>query len=278
MVVQWLLHLAGCLPVAVPTGIGGAEYFDDRMLSLAEAAELAECSTSTVKRRRRGGRLPNARHDEIRGCIVVPVSDLAAAGLLGGPATGQGYSRGYAKELLLALRKVIVHAKTQHWITHEATEGLRALTPDAAVARTKPATVRPRPLSLPECRQVAEHLHVVHQLVLWMQRLLGLRISEAYGPHVGDVVEFGDQGLLMVGRQGGKSFLVRDEHGRAVTVQEKAEMKTATSHRVRQLCQGPPAAEVFLTLPQRSPGELPKSSAALGGGLRLCSTRAGALV
>ena len=43
-------------------------------------------------------------------------------------------------------------------------------------------------------------------MVFWMQRIMGLRISEAFGILVGDVVDLGDTGLLAVQGQGGRTF------------------------------------------------------------------------
>jgi hypothetical protein len=69
-------------------------------------------------------------------------------------------------------------------------------TPDPATARTRRPTRQPRPLTLPECARIAAHLHPAHQVVLWLQRIMGLRISEAFGVLLGDVIELGDTALL----------------------------------------------------------------------------------
>ncbi len=61
---------------------------------------------------------------------------------------------------------------------------------------------------------------------------MGLRISEAFGILVGDVVEMGDTALLAVQGQGGRTFNVRDERGTLVAVPHKATMKTAAGSRV----------------------------------------------
>ena len=50
-------------------------------------------------------------------------------------------------------------------------------------------------------------------MVFWLQRIMGLRISEAFGVLVGDVVDLGDVGMLAVQGQGGRTFNVRDDHG-----------------------------------------------------------------
>jgi hypothetical protein len=81
-------------------------------------------------------------------------------------------------------------------------------------------------LTFPECARIAAHLHPVHQLVLWLQRVMGLRISEAFGVLVDDVIDHGDSGLLLVRGQGGRLFRVRDDDGRVVTVAYKETVKT----------------------------------------------------
>jgi hypothetical protein len=63
----------------------------------------------------------------------------------------------------------------------DPTEGLDAPRPDPAVARARRPASQPRPLTFPETVRIAAHLHPVHQLVLWLQRVMGLRISEAFG-------------------------------------------------------------------------------------------------
>ena len=79
---------------------------------------------------------------------------------------------------------------------------------------------------------VQSHLHPIHQLVLWLQRVMGLRISEAFGLLVDDVVDLGDSGLLLVRGQGGRDFRVRDDDGRTVVVQHKERTKTEAGLRV----------------------------------------------
>ena len=68
--------------------------------------------------------------------------------------------------------------------------------------------------------------------MLWLQRLMGLRISEAFGLLVDDVIDLGDTGLLVVRGQGGRPFKVRDDLGQVVTVQHKERTKTEAGCRV----------------------------------------------
>jgi integrase len=124
------------------------------------------------------------------------------------------------------------YARSNGYIAGDPTQGLSALEPHAAQAKNKKRTGREQPLSLAVCKRLAGHLHPLHQVVFWMQRLLGLRISEAYGFLVGDLLDGGVDGLFAVERQGGKNFRERDEHGRVVTVRRKSRPKTAASYRV----------------------------------------------
>jgi hypothetical protein len=114
----------------------------------------------------------------------------------------------------------------------DPTEGLNAPTPDEVAARTRRPMCQPRPSSFAECARIAAHLHPVHQLVFWLQRVMGLRISEAFGLLVDDVIDLGDTGLLVVRGQGGREFRVRDDHGRVVSVQYKERTKTEAGTRV----------------------------------------------
>ena len=69
------------------------------------------------------------------------------------------------------------------------------------------------PITYQETARMARHMHAVHQLALWMLRILGLRISEAYGVLVRDVIRLGDgsgRGLLLVDSQGGRTFTEAD--------------------------------------------------------------------
>ncbi len=61
---------------------------------------------------------------------------------------------------------------------------------------------------------------------------MGLRISEAFGVLVGDIVDLGAEGTLEVQRQGGRSFKVRNDDGLIVTVPDKMITKTAAGSRV----------------------------------------------
>jgi hypothetical protein len=200
-------------------------------LSLVDAAALCGVSVATARRRWRTGQLPGA-HRDARGRIRVPAAALVASGT--SRQTMVGLSHRYVANALWVLRQVLAFARANGLVPpgFDPTEGLTAPTPDAAYAHTPPPTGRPRPLTLPECARIAAHLHVPHQLVLWLQRIMGLRISEAFGVLVGDIVDLGAEGMLEVQRQGGRLFKVRTDDGSVASVPDKTMTKTAAGTRV----------------------------------------------
>jgi integrase len=236
MVHDWLLTLVGRRPggpddgrpaLAVP-GYGAT----DRELSLRQVADAAEVSLATARRRWRDGELPGAYRDS-HGHVRVP--EVAAAELWRSRQDPiVGLSQSVVADLLWVLRRVLGFARANGIVPagFDPTEGLEAPAPDVAAARARRPRSQPRPLSFPECARIAAHLHPVHQLALWLQRVMGLRISEAFGGLVDDVVDLGDSGLLLVRGQGGRRFRVRDDEGRIVTVAHTETLKTAAASRV----------------------------------------------
>jgi integrase len=102
-----------------------------------------------------------------------------------------GLSQPVIADALWALRGVLAFARATGIVApgFDPTQGRVAPAPDPATARTKPPTRQPRPLTLPECARIASRLHPDHQLALRLQRVMGLRISEAFGVLVDDVID-----------------------------------------------------------------------------------------
>lgn len=234
---EWVLHLIG-RQQADESSTARAGLFlrtqadpEATELSLAQAARAAGVSVPTVRRRWRDDRLPGAYRDQ-HGQIRVPVAALSAISTKRHQPTG--LSRSYVADALWVLRQVLAFARANGLFPagFDPTEGLEAPAPDPAAARTRAPRAQPRPLTLPECARVAAHLHPVHQTVFWLQRIMGLRISEAYGIVVSDVVDLGGIGMLAVQGQGGRTFNVRDDHGKVVAVVHKQTTKTAAGSRV----------------------------------------------
>jgi len=233
---EWVLHLIGRQETAASSagqaGLPLRTQVDPEAteLSLAEAARAAGVSVPTVRRRWRDGRLPGAYRNPL-GQIRIPPSALGAITTKRRAPTG--LSRGYVADALWVLRQVLAFARANGLFPagFDPTEGLEAPAPDPAAARTRAPRTQPRPLTLPECARVAAHLHPIHQTVFWLQRIMGLRISEAYGILVSDLVDLGGIGMLAVQGQGGRTFNVRDDHGTVVAVPHKQTTKTAAGSR-----------------------------------------------
>ena len=225
MVHEWLLVLIGRRLVdpddSEPRPVLVAGSGTGREQSLREAADIARVSLATARRLWRAGELLGAYRDA-RGHIRVPEPAVAVLERAR-RRRPTGLSQPVVADALWVLRSVLAFARANGLVApgFDPTEGLTAPKPDAAVARTPRPTAQPRPLSFPECARIASHLHPVHQLVLWLQRVMGLRISEAFGVLVDDVIDLGDIGLLVVHGQGGRYFRVRDDHGRVVKVSHK---------------------------------------------------------
>ena len=231
---DWLLHLIGRQKTEASSPRAASDRgpaSTDEELTLAGAARAAGVSVPTVRRRWRDGRLPGAYRNPL-GQIRIPAAALSAIPTQQRAPTG--LSRSYVADALWVLRQVLAFARANGLFPAglDPTEGLEAPAPDPAAARTRAPCAQPRPLTLPECARIATHLHPIHQSVFWLQRIMGLRISEAYGTLVSDLVDQGDIGMLAVQGQGGRIFNVRDDHGKVVAVPRKQTTKTAAGSRV----------------------------------------------
>jgi integrase len=234
---EWLLRLVGrdrpgdATPKVVAWQASMSSHGGVGELGLAEVAEAAGVSLPTVRRRWRAGQLPGAYRDHA-GRVRVPA--VAVAAITTKSKAPVGLSQGYVADALWVLRRILAFARANGLFPpgFDPTEGLDAPLADKAVARNASRGAQTRPLTLGECSGLASHLHPVHQLALWVQRIMGLRISEAFGITVGDVVDLGDTGLLAVQGQGGRTFTVRDDHGQIVAVPYKPTLKTAAGSRV----------------------------------------------
>ncbi|MBA2953835.1 tyrosine-type recombinase/integrase [Nocardioides sp. MAH-18] len=148
------------------------------------------------------------------------------------PAAG-GQLIGYAADVLRDHRRLLDDVLGYAWHVLDQPQLLR---PDTVPTPTtqRPRKTPKRALTLAETAALAAELHAVHQFVVWLLRTTGLRISEGFGLHVGDVHPVPDgsgRGLLVVARQGGRMFLDRDVDG---TITKKHEVgRTKTDQSVR---------------------------------------------
>ena len=143
------------------------------------------------------------------------------------PPRAHRYARQTVANLVWLLTEILDHARELGHEVPRYTAGVRALEP-AGRPRRKAVFV-----PIEGTLEVARHLHVVHQVVLWLLRIGGLRISEAYGLLVANfVVDEDGAGFLAVEAQGGKTFFVRDDEGTVRRVRRKEEGKTDAAYRL----------------------------------------------
>ena len=215
--------------VNVPAGVDPT-----RLVTMAEAVELeGMASRSTLKRRKAEGKLVPV--DPSAPVHRFLVADLYNEDILGpdgelrrGPRTNGSLSQDVANDVMWVFEEVSKYARDHGVDVPQDRSSL-------AMHLTDKAPSAPRqPISLTRCADIASRLHVVHQLVLWVMRILGLRISEAYGIRVYDVLDqgAGQYGAVAVKAQGGKKFSQAGPDGTTVTTDGKDDLKTANSKRV----------------------------------------------
>src|SRR5699024_5784901 len=140
---------------------------------------------------------------------LVRPQDLRAAGLLIEPSTAHGIAASTAKNVLRDLKLSFTRAR-DHGADLSLSVDLTVVEP-LPDKRQRDNRAKPEYVSLQQTRTVAGELPLIGQVVLWMGRLLGLRISEVYGPRVKDLTtdEHG-RAWLTVASQGGTRSLERD--------------------------------------------------------------------
>ena len=144
------------------------------------------------------------------------------------PLTRKGYAAEYVTSMLWALKMVAERATYMHELAPLPVAGLCAIEPIGKPKR-KASLV-----SLVDAARIAQTMHVIHQIALWLLRLAGLRISEAYGLRVSSVVidEDGD-GFLLIDAQGGRTFQrYTEERDGIVKVTMKPTTKTDAGYRL----------------------------------------------
>ncbi len=121
-----------------------------------------------------------------------------------GPKTSQGLSQDTLSDVRRCLDAVIkLGAAMGAWELSFDLDDVR--TPRSR----RTASPKAASLSIGDVARIAEHLHAVHQITLWTCRILTLRLGEAYGMRVADLIPLGDgtgRGLLWLHAQGGRKF------------------------------------------------------------------------
>ncbi len=130
------------------------------------------------------------------------------------------------------MREIVAYAIANCEMDFDPARGVNALPPNPERTPHQPDVKRKFIFDYPLCAQVAKDLHVHHYVTLWVQRVLGLRIGEVFGIHVDDIGDFGDVGIVVIGRQGGGSHLKYGPHGEIVECDEIEKGKTAAASRV----------------------------------------------
>ncbi|NQU38112.1 MAG: hypothetical protein HQ526_11030, partial [Actinobacteria bacterium] len=76
--------------------------------------------------------------------------------------------------------------------------------------------------------------HVVHQFAFWLQRILGLRISEAFGLRIGHILPQGNgRDVVVVREQGGRRFAMIDRRsGQMSSEATSTTLKSACADRI----------------------------------------------
>jgi integrase len=232
----WIEHMAGIRHTKrVEKGVVVAEH---RLFSISEAAEWSGRSRSTIMKAWLDKRLPNAYNDRRaggKGTVHIPIGDLIAAGYTPRDQVTEapfGYAVSVVDGHLSILRRMFKYAISHGILTHDPSAGLAPLPPVAGTkSRATPKDDGTRWLSLIASKEIADRMHIHHQLAFWIMRLTGERIGETYGIVLGAIHREDGHMALMLEHQGGKRQKVRDETGQTITVTLKKQMKTSSGNR-----------------------------------------------
>jgi integrase len=160
-----------------------------------------------------------------------PLTDTAAASVFALRETTQ-------QEYLATLIALLDLAVARRTISFNPANTVRTQAPSAkAKTRRRKADSHPQggrgTLTFAALRVVLGQMHVLHQMVALLQRVMGLRVSEVYGLRVRDVQDFGDYGVFWVKAQGGRNFLEWTDDGQVRKVRRTERTKTEESYRVQ---------------------------------------------
>lgn len=170
------------------------------------------------------------------------------------------YSRENVSGMLWALEQILTYAHAlgapvvmvpvEKGFKPAITYGISAMAPRKRVKR------KARLVTFGEAQALAAEMNVIHQTVLWLLRVAGLRISEAYGLLVSNFIFDGEWGYLLVEAKGGRLMLERNDDEETVVTHRSESLKTAAGYRLLALphaltvliCQ---VIEIFGTNPEK---------------------------
>lgn len=150
---------------------------------------------------------------------------------VGEPATA--IRRNTQGNIIAVVKEVLAEAVLRRIVAFNPAANLVSVAPSPnAKMRTKSKSSGG--CTLARAYEIAGMLHLIHQLALWLQRIIGLRISEVYGITVGDVFHDGDTGagFVLITSQGGGNFEIWNDDGEVETTRRVEHTKTAQSYRV----------------------------------------------
>jgi integrase len=213
--------LAGDLPSPAATVAG------DRLrrrgaaciwLILDDAATVTNGGRPALDRAVAAGDVP-VHTDARTGANIVMALHLRQAGLLIEPEKPHGLAKGSAGNVLRLMNRTLERARTHGADIRfalclspiEPLAGKRVRVPKASSGSTPVTTIRTVNALIP----------VIGQVVLWIARLTGARIGEAYGLLVCDYFRDADgRPWLTITKQGGKRSLLRDPETGALVYQD----------------------------------------------------------
>jgi hypothetical protein len=235
---QFVRYLAGHEPLPSSERPRHVSAVTETSFTITQAAEHCGVSRSTIRRYWLKGSFPNAARRDGGRDIVIPLVDLAAAGLTDRSvtfdtrSTARALSKSTASGHLAIVREVIAYAMANKEMEVDPSHGIGTLPPNQDRTPHQPSTSKKYVFEYPVCAKVVRHLHIHHVVAFWIQRVVGLRVGEVFGLHVDDLGDFEEFGLLNVSRQGGRKLLAYDQRGDVVERHEVERLKTASSSRV----------------------------------------------
>ena len=144
----------------------------------------------------------------------------------------------YQGEIIRTLSAVLDEGMKKGIVATNPAKKLRTVKPLNGKAKKKSTSTKKKATNsagvytLSEYRSFAAQLHPIHQLAMWLQRVVGLRVGEVYGIRVGDVIRDGAYGIYHVAAQGGRKFTWWDENGNAKSATRVNRTKTEESDRI----------------------------------------------